>query len=326
MSLVPGTESQLTPKRLRSLWVAQDKDDNWYSRGKRFCSFLPTVWASAGCLGATYSWDQERRLDFSEWVLVAYQAVVLLPQKRQTGIPVKAQLLAKSGGMAGRQVSRLYFRIHFSDQAVHPELPVAKQPEASEAASMGGIGIGFRAKPLGREACTKSILRGSKSSDSWRPFKSTFKPILPTKFPLSPRLPKREIPGTHSGVGSHDYGWLFKHISLQIKCPLKPLGWLEWGNMILTKGYGHLSIFHQLCLQSIGIILSLCDLRQDTWPLRAFSVKWDVKISLAPSSLWPGLSPDPIHIFHRKHLKEIPIPGLQAMILVLNLCFVLFCF
>ena len=47
MSLVLGTESRLTPKRLRSLWVARDKDDKLIEQGHEIL-LLPSRWELRG--------------------------------------------------------------------------------------------------------------------------------------------------------------------------------------------------------------------------------------------------------------------------------------
>ena len=48
MSLVLGTESRMTPKRLRSLWVAQDKDDKLIEQGPEIL-LPPSCWELRGC-------------------------------------------------------------------------------------------------------------------------------------------------------------------------------------------------------------------------------------------------------------------------------------
>ena len=48
MSLVLGTESRLTPKRLRSLWAAEDKDDKPTEQGPETL-LLPSCWELRGC-------------------------------------------------------------------------------------------------------------------------------------------------------------------------------------------------------------------------------------------------------------------------------------
>lgn len=82
MSLVLGTESQLTPKRLRSLSVAQAEDGKLIEQGHAFL-LLPSC--TVGLRPELRApWGQENRLDFSEWVPAWWSAMqVLLPEEPQ---------------------------------------------------------------------------------------------------------------------------------------------------------------------------------------------------------------------------------------------------
>lgn len=94
-------------------------------------------------------------------------------------------LLAKSGGVAGRPISRLYFSIPFLDQI----LPVDKQLEASEAVSMGNSGMDPGQSLWAEKAMPKHI-KGQQKLCHLRQFKSTFKSIFPTNI-FSPQTPQK---------------------------------------------------------------------------------------------------------------------------------------
>lgn len=214
MSLVLGTESRLTPKRLRSLWVAQARDDQLIEQGHELLLLPPAVWASARSLEVALLrallGSREAagflRMGPAPHGLPGRHSCLLEKASRDPSGTTAFLLLAKSGGAVGRRPVTGFisaFIFFFLYHMVHPDIiPADKQLGASAATSMGNSGTGCRALPLGREGSAKSILTGQQKLYCMKAIQIHSRANFPNQLSF-PRFPKRIISGSYSG-GSSD--------------------------------------------------------------------------------------------------------------------------